>query len=49
MYFKNKFNIIQKSHKLISIGSQPFAQVLLCFSSGTLLLKNIGNKDDPNC
>ena len=34
---------------LISIGSQPFAQVLLCFSSGALLLKNIGNKDDPNC
>ena len=33
---------------LISIGSQPFAQVLLCFSSGALLLKNIGNKDDPN-
>ena len=33
---------------LISIGSQPFTQVLLCFSSGALLLKNIGNKDDPN-
>ena len=34
---------------LISIGSQPFAQVLLCFSSGALLLKNIGSKDGPNC
>ena len=32
---------------LISIGSQPFAQVLLC--TGALLLKNIGNKDDPHC
>ena len=32
------------ANKFISIGSQPFAQVLLCFSSGTLLLKNIGNK-----
>ena len=26
---------------LISIRSQPFAQVLLCFSSGALLLKNM--------
>ena len=44
---------IDQCKSLISVGSQPFAgpfaQVLLCFSSGALLLKNIGNNDDPNC
>ena len=44
------FGLLARIHRsLLMIGSQPFAQVLLCFSSGALLLKNNGNKDDPNC
>ena len=39
----------RSGNNLIAIGSQPFAQVLLCFSSGAVQLKSIGNKDDPNC